>query len=114
MVSTPSTEFNSPARLARVGLGRSARCADTARPHPRQSRYVCELLGEVDADPEASPTIEMLDMFGRMERFFCLEQLADDPQSVGHTAKSLNLDRMTKQVGSTPTAELNWRGTNHE
>lgn len=46
------------------------------------SQYVRGLLAEVDADPVVVPVIDALDMYGRMGRFYYLDQLGDDPQPV--------------------------------
>ncbi|GAA1868718.1 hypothetical protein [Myceligenerans crystallogenes] len=47
-----------------------------------KSQYVRELLAEVDNDPVVAPIIEALDMYGRMGRFYYLDELGDAPQPV--------------------------------
>ena len=47
-----------------------------------KSQYVRGLVAEVDADPVVLPVIEALDLYGRMGRFYYLDQLGDDPQPV--------------------------------
>ncbi len=47
-----------------------------------KSQYVREILAEVDTDPVIVPTIEALDIYGRMGRFYYLDQLGDAPQLV--------------------------------
>lgn len=51
-----------------------------------KSAYVREVLAEVDDDQVVRPIIEALDLYGRMGRFFYLDQLGDDPQSVSPDA----------------------------
>ncbi|MFE9658299.1 hypothetical protein [Micromonospora sp. NPDC006431] len=45
-----------------------------------KSLYVRELVAEVEADPVVPPLVEALDMYGRMGRFYYLDQLGDSPQ----------------------------------
>lgn len=47
-----------------------------------KSEYVRGLLAEVDNDPVVVPIIEALDMYGRMGRFYYLDELGDAPQPV--------------------------------
>jgi len=47
-----------------------------------KSQYVRELLAEVDNDPVVAPIIEALDMYGRMGRFYYLDELGVAPQPV--------------------------------
>ncbi len=47
-----------------------------------KSQYVRELLAEVDADPVLVPIVDALDMYGRMGRFYYLDQLGDASQQV--------------------------------
>lgn len=47
-----------------------------------KSQYVRGLLAEVENDPVVVPAIEALDMYGRMGRFYYLDELGDAPQSV--------------------------------
>lgn len=47
-----------------------------------KGQYVRELLAEVDNDPVVLPIIEALDMYGRMGRFYYLDELGDAPQPV--------------------------------
>lgn len=47
-----------------------------------KSQYVRRLLTEVDHDPVVVPIIEALDMYGRMGRFYYLDQLGGDSQRV--------------------------------
>lgn len=47
-----------------------------------KSEYVRGLLTELDNDPVLVPIIEALDMYGRMGRFYYLDELGDAPQSV--------------------------------
>ena len=47
-----------------------------------KSQYVRELVAEVDADPVVLPVVEALDVYGRMGRFYYLDQLGDNPQPV--------------------------------
>ena len=47
-----------------------------------KSQYVRELVAEVDNDPVVVPIIEALDLYGRMGRFYYLDQLGDAPQAV--------------------------------
>ena len=47
-----------------------------------KSKYVRGLLAEVDADPVVLPIIESLDMYGRMGRFYYVDQLGESPQPV--------------------------------
>jgi hypothetical protein len=47
-----------------------------------KSEYVRGLLAEVDGDPVVAPIIEALDMYGRMGRFYYLDELGDVPQTV--------------------------------
>lgn len=51
-----------------------------------KSQYVRQVLAEVDNDPVVEPIIEALDLYGRMGRFFYLDQLGADPQSVSPDA----------------------------
>ncbi|MFY1659315.1 hypothetical protein [Micromonospora sp. WMMD1274] len=45
-----------------------------------KSLYVCELVAEVEADPVVPPLVEALDTYGRMGRFYYLDQLGGCPQ----------------------------------
>lgn len=47
-----------------------------------KSHYVRGLLAEVDMDPVVVPIIEALDMYGRMGRFYYLDELGSAPQPV--------------------------------
>jgi hypothetical protein len=47
-----------------------------------KSQYVRGLVADVETDPVVSPVIEALDMYGRMGRFYYLDQLGDSPQPV--------------------------------
>lgn len=47
-----------------------------------ESQSVRGLLAEVDNDPVVVPLIEALDTYGRMGRFYYLDQLGDAPQPV--------------------------------
>lgn len=47
-----------------------------------KSQYVRGLLAEIDSDPVVVPVIEALDMYGRMGRFYYLDELGDAPQLV--------------------------------
>ncbi len=47
-----------------------------------KSEYVRGLLADVDNDPVVLPIIEALDMYGRMGRFYYLDELGAAPQSV--------------------------------
>lgn len=58
-----------------------------------QSQYVRGLLTEVDNDPVVVPLIEALDMYGRMGRFYYLDQLGDDPQPVSPDDAWQNIER---------------------
>lgn len=57
------------------------------------SLYVRELIAEVDNDQVVEPIIEALDHYGRMGRFFYLDQLGDAPQSVSPTAAWHKVDQ---------------------
>lgn len=46
------------------------------------SQFVRGLLGEVENDPVVEPIIEALDIYGRMGRFYYLDELGDAPQLV--------------------------------
>lgn len=77
----------------------------------RQSRYVRELVAEVDADPVILAVIEVLDMYGRMGRFYYLDQLGDDPQPV----RPDDLWQKVENVALTdpPVAALHKRAMHH-
>lgn len=47
-----------------------------------KSEYVRERVAEVDNDPVIVPVIEALDAYGRMGRFYYLDELGDAPQPV--------------------------------
>lgn len=47
-----------------------------------KSQYVRGLFAEVDADHVVLPIVEALDLYGRMGRFYYLDQLGDNPQPV--------------------------------
>lgn len=58
-----------------------------------KSQYVRDLLAEVDADPVVMPVIDALDMYGRMGRFYYLDQLGDDPQPVSPVDAWQNIEQ---------------------
>lgn len=45
-----------------------------------KSLYVRDLVSEVEADTVVPPLVEALDLYGRMGRFYYLDQLGDSPQ----------------------------------
>lgn len=47
-----------------------------------RSQHVRELVAVIDSDPVVTPVIEALDLYGRMGRFYYLEQLGDAPQAI--------------------------------
>lgn len=51
-----------------------------------KSLYVRALITEVNSDPLVVPIMDALDMYGRMGRFYNLDQLGDHPQPVSPDA----------------------------
>lgn len=47
-----------------------------------KSQYVRSLVEDVESDPVVGPVIDTLDLYGRMGRFYYLDQLGDSPQDV--------------------------------
>lgn len=60
-----------------------------------KSQYVRELVAEVDNDPVVVPIIEALDLYGRMGRFYYLDQLGDAPQAVSPDSAWQKIEQFT-------------------
>lgn len=63
----------------------------------RKSAYIRGLVQELDDDPVLLPTIHALDVYGRMGRFYNLDQLGNDPQPVNPEAAWNEIEKAALQ-----------------